>query len=237
MILAAGSGLTRIFSDLLKEYACSIYRVEQFSCYEGGGIGAMIKGENVLVGSAAFMNLMGVRLSNNLNIKSAVFTAINEELTGVFIINYVPAGPVQSALLNLIRSKIKPLFAVRDFNITPSMVINKFSIPKEELEFPTFEARYNLSADSDERGIKPSAIMSREGLGHFVELVRGGRQLKAMTAISVMISVFGAVLGLLIMFFICWNGAYASGSPANTLTFMFSWMIPVLLLTGVGARS
>jgi hypothetical protein len=237
MILASGSGLTRIFSDLLKEYACSIYRVEQFSCYEGGGIGAMIKGENVLVGSAAFMNLMGVRLSNNLNIKSAVFTAINEELAGVFIINYVPAGPVQSALLNLIRSKIKPLFAVRDFNITPSMVINKFSIPKEELEFPTFEARYNLSADSDERGIKPSAIMSREGLGHFVELVRGGRQLKAMTAISVMISVFGAVLGLLIMFFICWNGAYASGSPANTLTFMFSWMIPVLLLTGVGARS
>ncbi len=236
MILASGSGLTRVFSDLLKEYACAIYRVDQFSCYEGGGIGAMIKGDNVLVGSAAFMNLMGVRLSHNLNIRSAVFTAINNELAGVFIINYTPAAPVQFALLNLIRSKITPLFAVRDFNITPSMVIGKFQIPKEDLEFPTFEARYNLSADSEDRGIKPAAIMSREGLGHFVELVWGGRQLKSLTTVSTAISVLGSVIGLLIMFFLCWTGAFRSGSPSNTLIFMLCWLLPVLMLTGAGSR-
>ncbi len=236
MILASGSGLTRVFSDLLKEYACAIYRVDQFSCYEGGGIGAMIKGDNVLVGSAAFMNLMGVRLSHNLNIRSAVFTAINNELAGVFIINYTPAAPVQFALLNLIRSKITPLFAVRDFNITPSMVIGKFQIPKEDLEFPTFEARYNLSADSEDRGIKPAAIMSREGLGHFVELVWGGRQLKSLTTVSTAISVLGSVIGLRIMFFLCWTGAFRSGSPSNTLIFMLCWLLPVLMLTGAGSR-
>ena len=236
MVLATGSGLTRVFSDLLKEYACAIYRVDQFSCYEGGGIGAIIRGDNVLIGSAAFMNLMGVRLSPNLNIRSAVFTAINNELAGVFIINYTPSAPVQFALLNLIRSKITPLFAVRDFNITPSMVINKFLIPKEDLEFPTFEARYSLSANSENQAIKPAAIMSREGLGHFVELVRGGRQIKSLTTVSVAISILGSVLGLLIMFFLCWNSAFRSGSPANTLTFMLCWLLPVLLLTGAGSR-
>ena len=50
-----GLRLSGLFSDLLREYACNIYRVDEFSCYEGG-IGADIKGDRVLVGSAAFMN-------------------------------------------------------------------------------------------------------------------------------------------------------------------------------------
>ena len=78
---------------------------------------------------------------------------------------------VRNALVSLINSKITPLFAVRDFNITPSMVKTKFEISTEEIEFPTFEARYYLSSDSDNQDIKPSAIMSRNGLGQFVEIV------------------------------------------------------------------
>ncbi|NLL39639.1 MAG: hypothetical protein GX254_08665 [Clostridiales bacterium] len=236
MILASGSGLSGLFSDLLREYACNIYRVDEFSCYEGGGIGADIKGDRVLVGSAAFMNLMGIRLSTILDIKSAVFIAINNELSGVFIINYTPVDSVRNALVSLINSKITPLFAVRDFNITPSMVKTKFEISTEEIEFPTFEARYYLSSDSDNQDIKPSAIMSRNGLGQFVEIVRSGRQLMSTVRKTVVLSVVGAIVGLLLMFFICYNGAFASGTPANTLTFMLFWLLPVLLLNGAGIR-
>jgi hypothetical protein len=62
LIVASGSGLSRIFGELLREYACPIYRIEDFAFYEGGGIGAAIKGNNVLVGTPAFMNLMGIRV-------------------------------------------------------------------------------------------------------------------------------------------------------------------------------
>lgn len=237
MILASGSGLTRLFSDLLREYACNIYKVDEFCCYEGGGIGAVIKGDRVLVGSAAFMNLMGIRLSSNLDIKNAVFTAINNVLSGIFIINYTPVEAVRNALLSLIKSKITPLFAVRDFNITPATIKSRFEISTEEIEFPTFEARYYLSSDSDNHDIKPSAIMSRDGLGQFVEIVRSGRQLMSTVRKTVVLSIVGAVLGLLLMFFICYNGAFASGSPANTLTFMLLWLLPILLLNGAGLRN
>lgn len=42
----------------------------------------------MLVGSAAFMNLMDIPLPQGLNVKSAVFCAINGELAGIFALSY-----------------------------------------------------------------------------------------------------------------------------------------------------
>jgi len=230
MILASGSGLSRVFGDLLKEYACSIYRVDEFSCYESGGIGAIIDGDKVLVGSGAFMNLMGIRLAANLNLKSAVFTAVNDELAGVFIVNYMPVDMVQNALVTLARSKVRPIFAVRDFNITPTMVRSKFKVSTEHIEFLSFEARYNLSADSGDTGIKPSALMSREGLGHFVEIASRSRILVSKVRLGTLISAVGSIVGLLVLLLVFRNSAFTSASAANMLLFHIFWLIPVVLL-------
>ena len=230
LIIASGSGLTRLFGDLLKEYACSIYRVDEFSCYEGGGVGAMINGDRVIVGSAAFMNLMGVRLAPNLNLKTAVFTAINDELAGVFIVNYTPVDMVQNALVSLLRSKIRPLFAVRDFSITPAMIKSKFKISTENVDFLSFEARYKLSADTETPDLKPSAVMSREGLAHFVEIARRGRDLVRKVRLGDLITAAGAIIGLLIMFVICAGSSFSAGSAGNVTAFLVLWTAAVLLL-------
>ena len=230
LIIASGSGLTRLFGDLLKEYACSIYRVDEFSCYEGGGVGAMINGDRVIVGSAAFMNLMGVRLAPNLNLKTAVFTAINDELAGVFIVNYTPVDMVQNALVSLLRSKIRPLFAVRDFSITPAMIKSKFKISTENVDFLSFEARYKLSADTETPDLKPSAVMSREGLAHFVEIARRGRDLVRKVRLGNLITAVGAIIGLLIMFVICAGSSFSAGSAGNVTAFLALWTAAVLLL-------
>ncbi len=230
LIIASGSGLTRLFGDLLKEYACSIYRVDEFSCYEGGGVGAIINGDRVTVGSAAFMNLMGVRLPPNLNIKTAVFTAINDDLAGVFIVNYTPVDMVQNALVSLIRSKVRPLFAVRDFSITPAMIKSKFKISTETIEFLSFEARYKLSADTETPELKPCAVMSREGLSHFVEIASRGRDLVRKVRLGDLISAAGAIIGLIIMFVICAGASFTAGSPANVTAFLALWTLAVILV-------
>lgn len=230
LIIASGSGLTRLFGDLLKEYACSIYRVDEFSCYEGGGVGAMINGDRVVVGSAAFMNLMGVRLPPNLNIKTAVFTAINDDLAGVFIVNYTPVDMVQNALVSLVRSKVRPLFAVRDFSITPAMIKSKFKISTETIDFLSFEARYKLSADTETPELKPCALMSREGLSHFVEIANRGSDLVRKVRLGSLITAAGAIIGLLIMFVICAGASFTAGSPANVTAFLALWTAAVILL-------
>lgn len=230
LIIASGSGLTHLFGDLLKEYACGIYRVDDLSCYEGGGVGAVINGDRVMIGSAAFMNLMGVRLVPNLNLKTAVFTAVNDELAGVFIVNYTPVDMVQNALVSLLRSKIRPLFAVRDFSITPAMIKSKFKISTDAVEFLSFEARYKLSADTETPDLKPSAVMSREGLSHFVEIAKRGRDLVKKVKLGNLISAGGGIIGLIIMFVICAGASFSAGSPANVTAFLALWTAAVLLL-------
>lgn len=230
LVVASGAGTSKIFAELMREYACSLYRVDEFSCYESGGIGAYIKGSKVWVGSAAFMNLMGIRLPQNLDIKNAVFSAIDGELAGVFIINYLPSDAVQSALVNMLHSKITPIFAIRDFNVTPALIRNKFKIPLDEGEFTTFAARYELSQSSEQAGDAPAALMSREGINHYAEIVRCGRRIVSSTKFSLAITLAGTIIGMVLMILLFASGAFAAASAAHVLTYMLMWAIAEYLI-------
>lgn len=230
LVVASGAGTSKIFAELMREYACSLYRVEEFACYESGGIGAYIKGSKVWVGSAAFMNLMGIRLPQNLDIKNAVFSAIDGELAGVFIINYQPSDAVQSALLNMIHSKITPIFAIRDFNVTPALVRNKFKLPLNEGEFTSFAARYELSQNSEQTASAPAALMSREGINHYTEIVRCGRRIVTATKCALGITLAGIAIGMLLLIMMFAAGSFAAASAAHVLTYMLLWAVAEYLI-------
>ena len=82
--------------------------------YEGGGLSANIRGDQVLVGSAAFMNLMDISLPQGLNVKNAVFCAIDGQLAGIFALNYTLHDTVFPAMEELMGEKVGPVLATRD---------------------------------------------------------------------------------------------------------------------------
>ena len=93
LIRDSGSGLTKLFHDLLRAQGGLFRQADHLCCYEGGGLSANIRGYQVLVGSASFMNLMEVPLPPGLNVKNAVFCAIDGDLAGIFALNYsLPDG-------------------------------------------------------------------------------------------------------------------------------------------------
>src|SRR5699024_1581281 len=141
-----------------------------------GGIGGTINGDGVLIGSSGFMNLMGIRVPANTNAKNAVFTAINDELVGIFAINYMAVNSVQNALVNLMNSKKMSVFAVKDFNISPALLEQKFMLPLNDIEFMSYEERYNLLADRDHSRKRTAAVVCREGLAPFTEVLLGAAQ-------------------------------------------------------------
>src|SRR5699024_837178 len=108
LIRDSGSGLDKIFHDLLRSQGAIYRRCSSFERCEGG-LAAGIRGEQILVGSAAFMHLMEVALPQGLNVKNAVFCAIDGELAGLFALNYNLHGAVRPALTALIRNKIGPV--------------------------------------------------------------------------------------------------------------------------------
>ncbi len=229
LVVASGVGTAKIFAELMREYSCSLYRVEEFACYESGGIGAYINGSKVWVGSAAFMNLMGIRMQQNLDIKNAVFSAIDGELAGVFIINYLPSDTVQSALVNMLHSKITPIFAIRDFNVTPALIRNKFKIPLDEGEFTTFAARYELSQNSEQNG-EAAALMSREGINHYAEVVRCGRRIVSSAKLTMGITLASIIIGMALMVMLFAGGSFAAASAAHVFTYMLMWAVTEYLV-------
>lgn len=231
LIIASGSGLSRLFGELLREYAAAVYRVDEFSCYEGGGIGALIGGDTVRVGSAAFMKLLGINVPDNMDVPGAVFSALNGELSGVFIINYNPSSLVQNSLSSLMKSRIKPLYALRDFNLTPAMLKSKYSVNASDIDMLSFADRYSLSSekDRDEQPV-PSAIMSREGLNNYLEVATGGRRLIKAVKRMLAATAVSSALGLLTVFYVCATGAFGSASAENVLIYLLLWGLAAGLL-------
>ena len=231
LIIASGSGLSDIFAEFLKKQSLAMVKVEDFNCLEGG-ISAKIRGEEVICGSAACMNLVGVRVPQNLNLKNAVFTAISGSLVGVFAINYVPSKSVQKALNTLIKSGMNLYFAVKDFNITPLMVQQKFQIPVEDIEYLPAKETYEMFKPKENRVPHASGVIGRDSLASVAEVVAGARRLRRITFLNTVISILSCVLGMVIMFFMCWNGTAGSVSPTNLLEYMLVMEI-VTILTSI----
>ena len=231
LIRDSGSGLTKLFHDLLRAQGAIFRRADDLCCYEGGGLSANIRGEQVLVGSAAFMNLMEVRLPQGLHVKNAVFCAIDGELAGIFALNYTLPDVVFPALDSLMREKVGPVLATRDFNLIPSMLHQRFKLAADKMDFPPVERRRELSDPDQPHSETITAVLCREGLLPYADAVVGAKRLRWCARFGAALTCVGSALGLLLAYYLTAVDAYGSLSPLNLLVFLLFWVAPVWFLT------
>lgn len=227
MIAASGSALSPAFAELMKQGKGSLLRVENFRCHDGGGLIAMVDGVEVYCGSASFMHLMGVHLPDMFKIKNCVYVSEGDTICGMFQMEYAPVDSVRDALYMLMRSDRHPVFAVRDFNITPQLLSVKYDIPTDGFDFPSFAQRYEISGAEPSEASKPAALVSREGLGAFVHLAEHAKGLYTRVRVSVMLSVMSTVIGMIVMFILSLTGQM---TVTAALSFLLAWLIPVLVI-------
>ena len=230
VVAASGSGLAGPFADLVRRNGYTISKVENFEAHDGGGMTAMVNGESVCVGNTGFMNLMGIRLPQKLSTRSSLYTAINGSLVGIFTVQYKPVSSVQGALVQLLRSNLEPIFAIRDFNITPMMIKTKFKMPTDSFKFPPYAERFRISGAQPNRYSRVAAVIAREGMGPLVDVAERGRRAHLGVEAATIISAAGSVFGLIMMFMLCWLGAFDSASVSNVITFMLLWLIPIAVI-------
>lgn len=231
VIAASGSGLAVPFAELIRRNGYSISRVENFEPHDGGGMTAMVNGENIAVGNTGFMNLIGVRVPRKLSTHNAVCTAMNGSLVGIFMVNYRATGGVQDALVTLLHSNLEPVFALRDFNITPQMLKNKFRLPADNFKFPSYSERFRISGAEPDAASRVAAAIAREGMEPLVDAADRGRRLYSAIRIGTLITAVGCVFGLLMMFLMSWTGGFAANTAGNVITFMLLWLIPSVVIT------
>lgn len=231
LIRDSGSGLDRPFHELLRSQGTIYRRAEELRFYEGG-VSAVIRGEQVLVGNSAFLHLMDVTLPQGLNVKNAVFCAIDGELAGIFALSYGLHATVRPSLSALIENRISPILATRDFNLIPSMLRQRFQLPAEKMEFPEQSRRRELSDPRQRHDPPLVCVLCREGIGPLSEAVVGAKRLHLAARINTALAILGSVIGVLLAFYLTAQLAFASLSVLNLLVFLLMWLVPTLLISG-----
>lgn len=227
IISASGSAMVHPFAELMRKAGGGLMPVEAFSVHESGGLTAMIDGEDVYCGNAAFMRLMGVILPEKYVLNNGVYIAVAGVICGVFEMEYIASDAVKSALEELVGSDRHAIFAVRDFNITPSMLSVKFDMPTDGFDFPPYPERYAISGAEPSEASKPAALISREGLSALVSLADHGKMLFSRIRLSVMLSVISAVIGMLVMFILSLS---ALPSVVTALSYLLAWLLITVIL-------
>lgn len=232
LLQASGSGVSEAFSAFMDSQGISHMTVESFEVCEGG-YSAYIRDDNILIGTSACLNLYGIRIPEDLNMKNAMFASLNGELSGVFMIQYKPTRNVQNALLAMLHGHLKLFAAGRDFNISPLMIQQKLQIPADDIEPLPFKDAYTVSENLQEKVPHAAAVSVHPTPGCFAETLVSARRLRVIARINTLFSLITGILGMLIMFVMCRAGSSASVSPTSLCEFMLVMELIVFLLSQI----
>ena len=228
LAVQGGGLLARLFGDAVRVKRVSLQSLEHFHIHEDGGLGGMIRGETVLVGSPSFMRRQAVRLPHTLASKTAICLAVDGELTAIFTVKYAAAEPVEYALRILRRNGFRLSLATRDSNLTPKFLKARFGWDggAEPLEIGE---RLTLS-DPEREADGPEGLLYRDGVLPYAFLAVDGRRLCQTVLVGNLLSIFSSIAGALLGFYLTFTHSYGVLTPVLLLTFMVLWVVPMLPL-------
>ena len=232
LIVEAGGGLVNVFRTLLTSRGGREYPVEEFRNYGSGGIGGIIQGEPVLLGTLDFMQDMGVHVPDGTMVNQAVYAAIDGELSAVVAISYAKMRSSAAGLVSLSGCRrLTPVMLTRDFMLTETFLRSKFSVNTRKMVFPDQQTRDALGAVSADPEADVLALTTRQDLAAFVYAVTGSGSLRTASRLGVAIHLLGGIVGLVIMAAIAYLGSTQLLTPINIFLYQLVWMIPGLLIT------
>jgi len=236
MLQEIGGGLSRTFTELARQQYIAPLRAEELRFFETGGISARIGDSYALLGSVNFLARMGVRVTEGLQLKNSLFLALDGSFAGIFTLRYSVQPPVYSAFGLLRRAHIQPVLALRDFTTTQAFVESHFDLRTDSTEFPVLSERLRMSAPSFARELPTLALLSRDGLLPAAETLAAARQLTRAARTGRWLGLFAAGAGILLLYFLCWRGAYAAAAPYNVVLYLLLWALPADLFSRVSTR-
>lgn len=232
VITADGGGLAPLFTQVLDSRNGRHYDAHSLRAYPGGGLGAEVEGQVVLVGPLHFLKEMDVELPEGIRVNQAVCVAIDGELSGLFALTYEKTKAAAAALGTLCAYRgLAPVVVTNDFTLTESFLKNRFGIKPRKVRFPEREQREQMRAAQAEPQNGALLLVTSEGLPPFAYGVTGARSLRNASILGAVIHMVGGVVGIGMMAVLTVLGALSLLTPANMFLYQLVWMIPGILVT------
>jgi len=232
LVTADGCGLEPIFTQLLESHNGRHYTAVELAHYETGGLGGVVAGSSVLMGSWAFMKKMEIQVPDSARIGYGVYVAIDGELAGVYALSYEKSRSTAAGLTTLTSYKqLRAMVVCDDFVLTPGFMKAKFGMKSKRFSVPDHELRAQLrQAKLPEES--PTLVMTTaRGLAPLAYGVTGARVLRSTCRAGMMLHIIGGLVGLAMMLVLVLLGALHLLTPANMFLYQLIWMIPALLIT------
>jgi len=232
VMAADGGGLAPLFNQLLDSRNGYHFEVETLRRYPNGGVGGIVNGEAVLVGTRSFIKEMGVEIPEGAKISQAVYAAIDGVLNGVFAITYNKTKSAALGLTTLCAYRgLTPVLTSGDFMLTEEFIAGKFGVNPRRMAFPERKVRDAIASFQANEEAEVAALTTQEGLAGAAYAVTGARALHNTCVTGVAVQMVGGILGLLIMLALSVVHAEYLVTPENLLLYELVWMIPGLLIT------
>lgn len=231
VIAETQSGLCDVFSDLLKSRYGQTTEVRSLRYHESGGVEAEIGEDKVLLGGAGFMLRSSVHLNSGTNTRNALFIAINGSPAGVFNINYKANSEIERALHTLIRKRIFVILAVRDFNLTPTMIEETFNLKKGYLDYPEIEQRLALSDEDKYIRNDALAVITRSGIQPVAATLLAAKKLRRATIRNICLTTAASVIGMLLMFYLMFMQKPILVTPHTVFVYMMLWFVSTFMMS------
>lgn len=228
-----GNALTPLFTHLLESRNGIHYEADSYRSYESGGVGGEVQGESVLLGSAGFLQDMGVDIPEGTRVNQAVYVAVDGELCGVFALAFGKLKGVAAGLGTLCGYRgLTPVLVSDNFLLSESFLRGKFSVNTRRVAFPTGEQRQAVERwIPDTQNSIPCALTTQDGLAPTAFAITGARALRTCCNLGLVVHMFAGIVGMLMVLVLTLVGAQTLLTPANLLLYHLVWCVPGLLIS------
>lgn len=229
----SGSCLAPLFEHMLKSRRAQRYEVDEFKTYGDAGLGAIICGERVLVGTQEFLKDMGIEMPAGTRVNQAVYVSIDGEFACVFALAFGKLKGVSAGLSALCgQRKLTPVLASCNFLLNESFIHSKFGVDTRRIAFPSVSDREKLAAwRPAEEGCVPCALTTQEGLAGAAFAITGARSLGTASIAGAVIHILGGVVGLGAVLVLTLAGRTDLMTPSNLLLLELVWAVPGLMVS------
>lgn len=227
----AGLELGRVLNDTLRERYGAVASAKSVQMVEGGVAGE-VGGHRAILGTAALMVKMGVRMRAGQSADTCnAYLVVDNTLAGVLTLRYQPTKGTYHAMRTMRRMHMSASLAVTDFNISPAMVESQFDLKRGFADQPDPACVERMMDEGYTAEDAPAAILTREGAGPFITVLRAADKLAGAVRSCITLGAFAGVCGMLIVFYLLFQNAVAALPVMHLLLYLLIWYIPVFIIT------
>ncbi|MBR5537790.1 MAG: hypothetical protein IKU58_07815 [Clostridia bacterium] len=236
LLQEVGGGLAKAFVEFARQMYIVPNKAKELRFFDTRGIAANVSGRYVQLGTASYLMRMGIRVTEGLKLKDSIFVAIDSQFAGIFSIHYQVMPQVYTSFGLLKGSRIRPVLALRDTNQTQSTVESRFELKRDATFQPDLEERLRYSASSFGKDEETLALLSRDGLMPFAEVLAAAAKWRRAAVVGCVLGTMCALVGMLILAFLTGEAAVTAADPLHVLAYLVIWSLPLKLIRGIVTR-